>query len=125
VFSTCICLYIQWTTVKIPIVLFTQEDGSWVDIFSQPHLREMWGLLRKATIFYLRHYEEHVDMASEDVKAAFVAASKQAAKDLWDYSVLAEQHFGHLLCKKNMHKLNCELPRQQEQRGHAAYQAEY
>lgn len=85
----------------------------------------MWGRLRTAAVFYLRQYNEPEEADSSAIKSAFREASRRAAESLWQYSVLAEEHFGHLLCKSNLHKLNCVLPKQQLTRGHAAWCAEY
>jgi hypothetical protein len=102
-----------------------QSNGDETSILHEPCIVEMWANLRSAAIFYLRHYSEPKDASSSEIKAAFVEDSKRAAEALWRYSVLAEDHFGHLLCKSNLHKLNCILPRQQLARGHAAWCAEY
>jgi hypothetical protein len=85
----------------------------------------MWSKLRSAALFYIRHYEEPEDSTTEQVKEAFLAASNTAAESLREYAVLAEVHFGHLLCKSNLHKLICQLPVQQRECGHAAWSTEY
>jgi hypothetical protein len=92
-------------------------------MFHDPELEQMWQYLRQAALFYLRHFEEVGDDAV--AKLAFDAKSDEAQANLWKYSQLAEAKFGHLLCKPNLHKLNCQLPLQQRQRGHAAFYTEY
>jgi hypothetical protein len=96
-----------------------------VDVFHHEDLRTMWSKLRTAALFYIRHYEEPRNATSEQVKADFLVASKEAANCLQEYAVLAEVHFGHLLCKSNLHKLVCQLPVQQRVCGHAAWYMEY
>lgn len=96
-----------------------------MEIFHHEYLKTMWSKLRIAVLFYVRHYQEPAGLTTAEVKAAFVADSQAAASSLREYAVLAELHFGHLLCKSNLHKSVCRLPVQQLVCGHAAWYMEY
>lgn len=85
----------------------------------------MWSKLRTAALFYIRHWEEPAGLTTAEVKAAFSDASATASEALREYAVLAELHFGHKLCKSNLHKCLCKLPVQQLECGHAAWLMEY
>jgi hypothetical protein len=85
----------------------------------------MWGHLRAASVFYIRIFEEEAGMSTEEVSAAFATANAIAQDHLRQYAILAERHFGHQLCKQNLHKLSCQLPIQQARCGHAAWSMEF
>jgi hypothetical protein len=56
---------------------------------------------------------------------AYVRACQIVYKRLFQYGVLAQQLFGSLLCKNNLHSCLCSLPVQQGSRGHAFYYTEF
>jgi hypothetical protein len=93
-------------------------------MFHKPVLEEMWSLLRAAALFFLQPCPD-IEGDEQEQRAAFVEQSAAAHESLKEYAVLAEKHFGRLLCKPNLHSLICRLGLQQLRRGHAAFFTEY
>lgn len=57
--------------------------------------------------------------------ASYGRMCRKYRKQLFRYASFAEQLFGPLLCKSNLHSMLCALPRQQYARGHAFYYSEF
>jgi hypothetical protein len=99
----------------VPCMPFPAQNKS---IFHKDCLAEMWSLLRDVVV-------HHMQPLNAPDRPAAEAAMSDAAKKLRRFSALAEQHFGRLLCKSNLHALNCRLLRQQLQRGHTVFYGEW
>ena len=67
----------------------------------------------------------HMQPLNAPTRPEAEATMQDAAADLRKYSALAEEHFGHKLCKSNMHALNCRLLTQQMTRGHTVFYGEW
>jgi hypothetical protein len=62
---------------------------------------------------------------SSEEKLAYSRAAEIANRRLFKYAVLAQRHFGHLICKSNLHATLCPLPAQLALRGHSFYFTEF
>lgn len=93
----------------------------------------MWGLLRSVVIFYLRPFAAEAasesdtseDGVSDDERSAYLQACRSYNAKLFQFAELAEDLFGHRLCKSNLHAALCSLPKQQAYRGHAFFYTEF
>lgn len=94
-------------------------------LFHHKVLEDMWGMLRRAVVFYLRPYVEDPAGSVHDNRSLYKSECEKHHSLLFEYAKLAELHFGNLLCKPNLHAMLCSLPGQQRSRGHAFFSTEY
>ena len=89
--------WIHWTEAWSPYILADHACAQTGRILHDPRLRQMWSLLREATLHYVRA-----------TPGNGIPEQQQAAHEkLQQYAKLVSQHFGIKACTYNLHLLVC------------------
>ena len=114
--------WMHWTETWSVGILQRSDHGH---VLQDERLRTMWQCLRKAVLYFLRMPDCEVGEAPASTWHPGCEEERQASHALAQYSQLCQEHFGHLLCKYNLHIANCRFVRQTHARGHTCFATEY
>jgi hypothetical protein len=108
--------WLHWTE-SFSCLILAPSGGK--HVLHDKRLHEMWGLLRDFLLHHMRMVDPYLS------EADFREARHTARSNLERYAALAQDNFGRVLCKYNLHLLVCRLWQQQRKRGHTAFYSEF